>query len=120
MLKERGVPLILGLRDVMDEPALLAPEWERKNVLPALRDLSDDIWVYGLPQVCDPLAGLELPRSVRRKMTFTGYLRRNLPPAQAEIGRASCTERVGQYGDIPVVGGSIKKQKTHKQRDRGK
>lgn len=83
MLKERGVPLILGLRDVMDEPALLAPEWERKNVLPALRDLYDDIWVYGLPQVCDPLAGIELPRSVRRKMTFTGYLRRNLPPAQA-------------------------------------
>ena len=36
MLKSRGVPLILGLRDVMDEPALLAPEWRRKNVLPAL------------------------------------------------------------------------------------
>jgi predicted glycosyltransferase len=36
MLKARGVPLILGLRDVMDEPGLLAPEWERKNVVPAL------------------------------------------------------------------------------------
>jgi predicted glycosyltransferase len=81
MLKERGVPLVLGLRDVMDEPAQLAPEWERKNVLPALRDLYDDIWVYGLPQVCDPLAGIDLPRSVRRKMTFTGYLRRSLPQA---------------------------------------
>src|SRR3546814_7867853 len=46
-------------------------------------DLYDDIWVYGLPQVCDPLAGIDLTRSIRRKMTFTGYLRRNLPPAQA-------------------------------------
>jgi predicted glycosyltransferase len=79
MLKERGVPLILGLRDVMDEPGLLAPEWERKNVLPALRDLYDDIWVYGLPQICDPLAGIDLPRSVRQKMTYTGYLQRSLP-----------------------------------------
>ncbi len=35
MLKERGVPLVLGLRDVMDEPGLLAPEWKRKNVIPA-------------------------------------------------------------------------------------
>ena len=79
MLKDRGVPLILGLRDVMDEPGLLAPEWERKNVLPALRDLYDDIWVYGLPQICDPLTGINLPRSVRQKMTYTGYLQRSLP-----------------------------------------
>ena len=63
MLKARGTPLVLGLRDVMDEPGALAPEWERKNVVPALRDLYDDIWVYGLPQICDPLAGIELPRS---------------------------------------------------------
>jgi predicted glycosyltransferase len=80
MLKERGVPLVLGLRDVMDEPGLLAPEWKRKNVIPAVRDLYDDIWVYGLPQICDPLEGVELPRSVRQKMTYTGYLGRSLPP----------------------------------------
>ena len=83
MLKARGVPLILGLRDVMDEPALLAPEWRRKNVLPALTELYDEIWVYGLPQMCDPLADLELPHSVRRKMMFTGYLKRQLPSAAA-------------------------------------
>ncbi|MGE5147829.1 MAG: glycosyltransferase family protein [Candidatus Eiseniibacteriota bacterium] len=81
MLKSKGVPLILGLRDVMDEPALLAPEWRRKNVMPALTELYDEIWVYGLPQVCDPLAELELPPSVRRKMMFTGYLKRQLPSA---------------------------------------
>src|SRR5262249_56861227 len=79
LLKDRGTPLVLGLRDVMDEPSQLAPEWERKNVLPALRELYDDIWVYGLPQICDPLAGIDLPRSVRQKMTYTGYLHRSLP-----------------------------------------
>ena len=76
MLKQRGTPLILGLRDVMDEPALLEPEWKRKNVLPALRDLYDEIWVYGLPQVCDPLEDISLPLSIHRKTVFTGYLRR--------------------------------------------
>ncbi len=76
MLKKRGTPLILGLRDVMDDPALLALEWKRKNVMPALSDLYDEIWVYGLPQVCDPLQGLSLPPSVHRKTVFTGYLRR--------------------------------------------
>ena len=82
-LKARGVPLVLGLRDVMDDPVLLEPEWRRKKALPALRDYYDDIWVYGLPQMCDPLAGLSLPRHVQRKISFTGYLRRFEPPSVA-------------------------------------
>ncbi len=81
MLKERGTPLVLGLRDVMDEPTLLAPEWARKNVLPALRDLYDELWVYGLPEICDPLADIALPRAVRNKMIYTGYLKRSVPDA---------------------------------------
>ncbi|HVI91129.1 MAG TPA: glycosyltransferase [Dongiaceae bacterium] len=79
MLRERGTQLVLGLRDIMDEPASLAPEWERKNAVPALRDLYDAIWVYGLPQICDPLEGIDLPKSVLHKMTYTGYLERSLP-----------------------------------------
>jgi predicted glycosyltransferase len=79
MLKPRGTRLILGLRDVLDEPRLLEPEWQRKNVLPALRELYDEIWVYGLPQICDPLEGVSLPISVRQKMVYTGYLYREVP-----------------------------------------
>jgi predicted glycosyltransferase len=79
MLKPRGTRLVLGLRDVLDEPRLLGPEWQRKNVLPALRDLYDEIWVYGLPQICDPLEGISLPIRVRQKMVYTGYLHREVP-----------------------------------------
>lgn len=78
MLHGRGTPLVLGLRDVMDEPALLAPEWARKNVVPALDELYDEIWVYGLPEICDPMEGIEVPDTVRRKTHYTGYLRRGL------------------------------------------
>jgi predicted glycosyltransferase len=78
MLKMRGTPVVLGLRDVMDEPSLLAPEWRRKRVVPALRDLYDEIWIYGLAQFCDPLAGIDLPRAVRNKIAYTGYLHRSL------------------------------------------
>jgi predicted glycosyltransferase len=79
MLKRGGTRLVLGLRDVMDEPSVLEPEWQRKNVLPALRDLYDEIWVYGLPQICDPLEGIALPARVRQKMVYTGYLHREVP-----------------------------------------
>jgi predicted glycosyltransferase len=78
-LKKKGTRLVLGLRDVMDAPTLLAPEWQRKNVLPALRTLYDEIWVYGLPQMCEPLADMPVPKSVTDKMSYTGYLRRSVP-----------------------------------------
>lgn len=78
-LNEKGIPCVLGLRDVMDEPALLEPEWKRKRAIPALSKYYDELWVYGLPQFCDPLEGLEIPQSVRRKMVYTGYLQRSEP-----------------------------------------
>jgi predicted glycosyltransferase len=65
----------------MDEPGLLAPEWERKHAAPAVKRYYDDIWVYGLPQICDPLKGIGLPASTRKRMTYTGYLNRTLPQA---------------------------------------
>src|SRR5580693_4287903 len=56
LLKERGTPLVLGLRDLYDE-----------------------IWIYGLPQINKPLTGIAVPPSVRHKMFYTGYLYRDLP-----------------------------------------
>lgn len=87
MLKARGTKLVLGLRDVMDEPRLLAPEWRRKNVMPALKNLFDQIWVYGLPHFCDPLQGIDLPEKVRRKIVYTGYLPRSTaePPEEHQL-----------------------------------
>ena len=79
MLKAMGTTLVLGLRDIMDEPKLLIGEWERKQVLPALEHLYDEIWVYGLDSFADPLAGVRYPAAVRRKIVYTGYLRRSVP-----------------------------------------
>jgi predicted glycosyltransferase len=77
LMQRRRATVILGLRDVMDDPEALESEWERKNAVPALAEYYDELWVYGLPQICDPLAGLPVPASVRRRMVYTGYLRRS-------------------------------------------
>lgn len=79
MLKDRGCRLVLGLRDVMDDPASLADEWERKQSMRALEDLYDEIWVYGRAEVHDPLEGIAVADHVREKMLFTGYLKREVP-----------------------------------------
>ncbi|ACA20729.1 RedA-like protein [Methylobacterium sp. 4-46] len=84
-LRDRGCRLVLGLRDVLDDPGLLAPEWERKGALAAL-PLYDAIWVYGLEEIYAPLSGLALPPGVAERLTYTGYLRREAPDAASPAG----------------------------------
>lgn len=79
-LQGSGCRLVLGVRDVMDEPALLVPEWDRKDAKEALIRYYDEIWVYGLRDVYQPLAALGLPPEVEARITYTGYLRREVPP----------------------------------------
>lgn len=108
-LRADAVPCVLGLRDVLDDPASLAQEWRRKNAGPALDRYYTEIWVYGLPQICAPLKGLGLPKSIDRKTSYTGYLRRTLPPIEpvarrldeirAEIGERFILVTPGGGGD---------------------
>ncbi|MDZ4136314.1 MAG: hypothetical protein U1D06_12095, partial [Paracoccaceae bacterium] len=75
-LKSRGTTLILGLREVMDAPRLLDAEWKPNDVMNKINRIYDDIWVYGPPDFYDPLVGLDVPPSLRAKMTFVGFLQR--------------------------------------------
>jgi len=93
-LKARGARLVLGLRDVMDEPDALAKEWTRKRVIPALEDLYDDIWIYGLKEIYDPLQGIEISDRVRAKMRYTGYLKRSKPAAPPALLVDDLAQRV--------------------------
>jgi len=96
IMKAAGTRLVLGLRDVMDDPDALAVEWQRKNPVPALKDLYDDILVYGLREVCDPLAGIDLPDQVRQKMIYTGYL-------ASGYGAAATEAPANPWQDQPYV-----------------
>ena len=101
MLKAMGTTLVLGLRDIMDEPKLLFSEWERKQVLPALEHLYDEIWVYGLESFADPLKGVRCPAAVRRKIIYTGYLERTVP----NLTEAPAIPAGGQPYVLVTVGG---------------
>lgn len=81
-LRMRGrTQTVLGLRDVLDEPELLAAEWDRKGALAAAQKLYDEIWVYGVRDVYDPTEGLKLDAATRARMHWTGYLRRSVTDA---------------------------------------
>ena len=76
--------LVLGLRDVLDDPELLAEEWQRKKAVQAMEKYYDEIWVYGLKSVYDPTEGLVLSNEIKERMIWTGYLRREFE-ARSEL-----------------------------------
>jgi len=102
MLHDRGTINVLGLRDVMDEGSVLKAEWERKQVLPVLEQLYDEIWVYGLAQMGNPVEAVGLPASIQDKINYTGYLDRELPSDHNWIAPVSLDE---PYILVTVGGG---------------
>jgi predicted glycosyltransferase len=77
--RRRGARAVLGVRDVLDEPRALAEEWARKNAAAAIESFYDEIWIYGLPEICRPLDGLPLSARALARATYAGYLRREPP-----------------------------------------
>lgn len=80
LLRYRRTKMVLGLRDVLDEPEVLAAEWERKEAIAATERFYDEIWVYGLRSIYDPTEGLPLSAAAQSRIHWTGYLRRDLGP----------------------------------------
>jgi len=82
--RARGARIVLGIRDVLDDEDALAREWERKGAIDAIERFYDEIWIYGVPQICRPLAGLGLTPRMERQAIYTGYLRRDAADWPAE------------------------------------
>jgi predicted glycosyltransferase len=94
LLKSRGCHLVLGLREVMDSPRFLAAEWGRKAIIQKIGAIYNDIWVYGPPDFWDPLTDIDAPHALRSRLSFTGYLRREVPSARGRKGQKPSKESV--------------------------
>ncbi|MBN9470977.1 MAG: hypothetical protein J0J10_19590 [Bosea sp.] len=79
ILRRRGARIVLGLRDVLDEPAIVHDEWRQSGALDALANVYDDIFVYGLEGIYNPLIGLPNQQLFADKIRYTGYLKRAVP-----------------------------------------
>ena len=75
-LKANNTTLVLGMRDVMDSPRLLASEWARKDLIRKVDLTYDHIWVYGPENFYDPMTGIDVPTSMRERIEFVGFLKR--------------------------------------------
>lgn len=75
-LGHRGMPtrVVLGLRDILDDPEVARREWAADATTQAVRECYDEVWVYGDPRAHDLVAACALPADVAAKVRHTGYL----------------------------------------------
>lgn len=72
---------ILGLRDILDDSAVIQKDWQAKNVYSYLEKLYDEIWIYGDKNIYDPVEMYKIPAPLHKKTKFIGYIpRKKLTP----------------------------------------
>ena len=83
-----GTRCVLGLRDVLDDPATVRREWSEAANDRAVRDHYHAVWVYGDPAVYDAVAEYGFPPEVAARVRYTGYLDQRRRTRLADIDGA--------------------------------
>jgi predicted glycosyltransferase len=91
--------VVLGLRDVIDEPAAAGREWREQRCSEVLDSSYDAVWVYGDPRVHDPTSHVDIPRRLRSGVRFTGYLASGRDDRSAGNGPRTLLGLVGGGAD---------------------
>lgn len=71
-------PLILILRDILDRPDAIIPEWQKHGYYEAIEKYYDRVLVVGTPEIFDICEQYQLPPMVAKKVQFCGYIRQQL------------------------------------------
>jgi predicted glycosyltransferase len=66
--------IVLTLRDVLDIPEEIVPQWREWDVYSILERCYDEIWVAGWQDLFDPTRLYEFPATVVDKTQFCGYI----------------------------------------------
>jgi predicted glycosyltransferase len=95
---QRGTRCILGLRDILDEPAKVREEWKRRANEECIQRYYDAVWVYGDRAFYDSASEYGFSEQLTRKLHYTGYLNRRL---DRDTGSQAHPETANDDLDLP-------------------
>jgi len=95
--------LVLGLRDVLDEPAAVTRDWRAKGIYELIERVYDRVLVYGSQDVFDIGQAYQLPRSIRDRLMYCGYLHPDRA-RPADVGSSSAA-RIHREHVLATAGG---------------
>lgn len=73
---QSGLPCVrmLGLRDIIDDPAAVRELWHDQGVYELLASSYDTILIYGPQEIFDPVLAYRFPPAVKSKVRFCNYI----------------------------------------------
>lgn len=74
VLAHKHTHLILGLRDIIDEPAAVQRQWDKLKNAETIRHYFSSLWVYGDRTFYDIAHAYNFDSELRKKVSFMGYL----------------------------------------------
>lgn len=99
LLKDSGsTRLILGLRDILDDPVSTEAEWEKGAYEHAIATFYDDIWIYGDPVVFDMRKEYTFSKQLCDRAKYLGYLARFSKSRSKPKDQILCLVGGGQDG----------------------
>ncbi len=92
--------LVLGMRDIEDDPEVTLAEWRRADVPRLQTEIYDHLLYYGQRSVFDPVTAYRMSARAASKLVECGYLAR--PVADADRPAAVVRRELGA-GALPLV-----------------
>ena len=81
-----GTRTILGLRDILDSPAIVRDLWREQDIHALLDRAYDDIFVYGSRRLFDVVSGYGISPRVAERVRYCGYVVNAADGAEPGIG----------------------------------
>ena len=79
-LRDEPTVVVLGLRDILDAPAVVRERWRLEGAYEAVEQYYDEVLVYGSQDVFDVAGEYDWPDPARAKVRYCGYVSPPAPP----------------------------------------
>jgi predicted glycosyltransferase len=73
-IRKLGGKAVLGLRDILDDPATVRAEWTPHKLPAAIPAHYDSVLVYGQEHIFNTAAAYDFPEALRKRTHYSGYV----------------------------------------------
>jgi predicted glycosyltransferase len=106
MLRNEPTAVVLGLRDILDAPAVVRERWRLEGAYEAVERYYDQVLVYGSSDVFDVATEYDWPDATTSKIRYCGYVCAPPPPDVSESLRSRYPETArGGHLVVAMAGG---------------
>jgi predicted glycosyltransferase len=105
LLRDEQTVVVLGLRDILDAPAVVRERWRLEGAFEAVERYYDRVLVYGSSDVFDVATEYDWPDAASEKIQYCGYVCAPPPHEATESVRSRPLERAGNGRLVVAMAG---------------